>query len=228
MPTDQPISARLHASLRHEILSGVYAPGAALPSERALSERLGANRHAVREALKRLQQAGLVHISQGGATRVADWRQTGGLDLLVDLAASGEVPVELELPRATLEMRACVGADAARLCARRASTVARAELLALSAALDAGPDLDARHHAYERLWALIVQESGNVAYRLSLNTLVAGQRILRFDAALEASELRDSEAVDGLVQAIADGDEAGAHARARALLDRSIPVEDRS
>ena len=41
------------------------APGDALPSERQLSDELGASRHAVREALKRLQQAGLISISPG-------------------------------------------------------------------------------------------------------------------------------------------------------------------
>ena len=39
----------------------------------------------MREALKRLQQSGLVRISQGGATRVRDWRRHGGLDLLLEL-----------------------------------------------------------------------------------------------------------------------------------------------
>jgi GntR family transcriptional regulator, transcriptional repressor for pyruvate dehydrogenase complex len=202
-----PLSSRIHAGLRADILTGRYSPGAALPSERMLSERLGSNRHAVREALKRLQQAGLVRISQGGATRVCDWRREGGLDLLVELAAAGEAPPELELPRATLEMRACVGADAARLCARRAPTVARAELVARAAALAAESDLDVRNEVYERLWELIVETSGNVAYRLALNTLLAGQRVLRFDAALVAGELHATDLVHELVGAIADGDE---------------------
>src|SRR3954452_4365416 len=110
------ISSRIHAQLRADILGGRYAPGDALPSERRLSEELESSRHAVREALKRLQQAGLVTISQGGATRVRDWRRHGGLELLLE----GEVPEALEAPRAAMEMRACIGADAARRCAGRA------------------------------------------------------------------------------------------------------------
>jgi DNA-binding FadR family transcriptional regulator len=97
-----------------------------MPSERRLSEELGASRHAVREALKRLQEAGLVAISQGGPTRVLDWRRHGGLDLILD----GDVPAELHAARATMEMRACIGADAARLCAARATAEQRARLLA--------------------------------------------------------------------------------------------------
>src|SRR3954471_14745880 len=111
------LSGQIYALLRGEILAGRYESGDALPSERRLSEELESSRHAVREALKRLQQAGLVSISQGGATRVRDWRRHGGLDLLLALGAEGQAPPELGLVRAALEMRASVGADAARLCA---------------------------------------------------------------------------------------------------------------
>ena len=93
-------------------------PSGGCPSSSAPS------RHAVREALKRLQEAGLIRISHGGATRVRDWRHDGGLDLLLALAAQGDAPPELELERAALELRACIGADAARRCAERASAAA--------------------------------------------------------------------------------------------------------
>ena len=49
--TQPPLSEQIHTALRADILAGRLAPGAALPSERQLSEQLGANRHAVREAL---------------------------------------------------------------------------------------------------------------------------------------------------------------------------------
>lgn len=226
MPLAQPpLSSVIHHALRAEILAGDYPPGSALPSERSLSDRHGTNRHAVREALKRLQQAGLVDISQGGATRVRDWRRTGGLDLLVELAASGEAPPGFELPRATLEMRACVGADAARLCAQRATSTLRAELVARAAELAAQPELEDRNPIYERLWETIVDGSGNVAYRLALNTLIAGQRLLRFDAALVADELASTDLIRDLVGAIVDGDEEAAERGARTLLNRSIPKE---
>src|SRR5688500_9110163 len=105
------LSSQIHGRLRKEILAGRYEPGDALPSERALSEEMATSRHAVREALKRLQQAGLVSISQGGATRVRDWRRHGGLELLLDVAVDGNAPEALHAPRPTMEMRACIGAD---------------------------------------------------------------------------------------------------------------------
>jgi GntR family transcriptional repressor for pyruvate dehydrogenase complex len=218
-----PLSARIHAALRRDILTGAYAPGDALPSERQLSDELGASRHALREALKRLQEAGLVQIAQGGATRVRDWRHAGGLGLLLALGADGEAPPELELQRATLEMRACVGADAARRCAQRASAVQRAELEARAEALAAEPALEARNAIYELFWDLVIEGADNIAYRLALNTLLAGQRVLAFEAPLVASELRDADTIRSLARAVAAGDADLAHALARELLDRTIP-----
>jgi GntR family transcriptional repressor for pyruvate dehydrogenase complex len=218
-------SAEIHAVLRTRILDGTYPADTALPSERQLSEDLGASRHAVREALKRLQQAGLIAISQGGATRVRDWRRHGGLDLLLALGAEGEVaPEELGLVRAMFEMRASVGADAARLCALRADTATRAELEARAEALAVADDPVARTAIYDVLWDRIIEGSGNLAYRLALNTLVAGQRVLSFDASTVGAEVADHGAIRRLSRAISDADPEAAHARARDLLERSVPT----
>ena len=220
---EAPLSARIHARLRGEILAGAYAPGDALPSERRLSEELGASRHAVREALKRLQQSGLVRISQGGATRVRDWRRQGGLDLLIELGCAQDVPHGLGLERAVMEMRASVGADAARRCAARADAVVRAELEARAEMLAAEPEPHARNAIYEAFWDLVIEGADNLAYRLALNTLVQGQRLLAFDdPELVGAELGDAAAVRALAASIAAGDEDGAHGRARELLERSV------
>lgn len=51
------ISEQVYLQLRKQILNGTLPTGAELPSERELAEKLGVNRGAVREAIKRLQQA---------------------------------------------------------------------------------------------------------------------------------------------------------------------------
>ena len=209
------VSGRVYEHLRGGILAGEYE---SLPSERRLSEELGASRHAVREALKRLQQSGLIRISQGGATRVRDWRRHGGLELLLEL---DDVPAGLEIERPIMEMRASVGADAARRCATRASAVVRAELEARAEMLAAETDLDARNTIYEALWDLVIEGSDNLAYRLALNTLVQGQQVLALDAGRVGDELRDPDAVRALAAAIAAGDDDLAHRLARDLLERS-------
>ena len=180
----------LSQTVYDRLLADVLAaePGAKLPGERALSEAFAVNRHAVREAIKRLQQAGLVTVSQGGATRVTDWRRTAGLDLLVSLAATGGGP---ELVRDILEMRAAVGADVARRCALRGGS--------------AGEPSDSED-GYVAFWEGIVDGAGNLAYRLALNTLVAAQRHGALDPGLYLPERRDLAAQAALAAAIERGD----------------------
>lgn len=56
--------------LRDAILRGDYEPGQRLESERRLAERLGVSRGSIREALKQLDQLGLLDIRHGGGARV--------------------------------------------------------------------------------------------------------------------------------------------------------------
>jgi GntR family transcriptional regulator, transcriptional repressor for pyruvate dehydrogenase complex len=207
------VSGRVYEHLRAEILAGAET----LPSERRLSEDLGASRHAVREALKRLQQSGLIRISHGGATKVRDWRRHGGLEVLLEL---DELPAGLGIERAVMEMRASVGADAARRAATRATAVQRAELEARAEMLAAEQDLGVRNSLYEAFWDLIIDAADNLAYRLALNTLQAGRQ-MSVDAPRVAAELDDPPAIRALAAAIANADEVTAQARAQELLERS-------
>src|SRR5271166_2061635 len=109
-----------------EIMSERYAPGAALPSERTLAEIFGVNRHVVREALKRLEQLGLITTSRSGGAEVSDFKRSAGLEVLAMLAEhthGGEESTKYLV--SVLEMRALIGADVVRLCALRASRKVR-------------------------------------------------------------------------------------------------------
>src|SRR5690606_39736067 len=77
-------------ALTREILSGRYRCGERLPSERDLALRFDANRGAVREAMKRLEQLGLARIRPGGA-RVAPLHEAS-LDVIGHMLAMGDVP----------------------------------------------------------------------------------------------------------------------------------------
>ncbi len=59
-------------SLRDDILRGRFRPGERLPGERDLAARLGVNRSSVREALRRLEQLGLIVIRRGGGATVCE------------------------------------------------------------------------------------------------------------------------------------------------------------
>ncbi|MEZ5075635.1 MAG: GntR family transcriptional regulator [Solirubrobacterales bacterium] len=167
-------SERVHEALRDQILAGTLAPGSAVPSERALAEQHGVHRQSVREALKRLEQAGLVQISHGGATRVLDWRDSGGLEVLADLTDAGGGTPPADLARSIIEMRASIGVDSARLCVERASDAELTEVdrIAGEAAAAVGGPTAALEERYAAMWRMVIVGSGNVAYRLAFNSLL--------------------------------------------------------
>jgi DNA-binding FadR family transcriptional regulator len=215
-------SDEVHDDLRRRILGGDLAPGEAIPSERVLAERVGVNRHAVREAIKRLQQAGLVVVSQGGATRVLDWQVSGGLELLIDVAPLLESAQRWRALRSIAEMRASIGADVARLCALEAPAELRDALPGIVEAMVEAADFEGRLLAYELLWLRIVEGSGNLAYRLAFNSLVAARHGDGVSGEIYAAELADPEGIAELADAIAAGDPEEAAASARRTLDRTI------
>ena len=224
MSSDVPssrVSDRIHERLRAQILEDRLAPGDPVPSERTLAEEEGVNRHAVREALKRLEQAGLVQITQGGATRVLDWRASAGLEVLLDLAA-GAGPPSVELVRAVLEMRVSVGVDAARLCAARAGADERARIgeLAERTAAGIGSEPAEALTSFIGLWEAIVDGSANVAYRLALNSLTGALGAYPETAA--AALPTDPGGTRKLGAAIAGGDPDDAARAAYRLLQRDV------
>ncbi|MCW5221792.1 phosphonate metabolism transcriptional regulator PhnF [Verminephrobacter aporrectodeae] len=64
---------RITAELTDAIGRGVYPPGQRLPSEHALAEQFGVNRHTIRRCLANLCSQGLVRITQGSGTYVEDF-----------------------------------------------------------------------------------------------------------------------------------------------------------
>lgn len=216
------VSDTVHAHLRDAILAGELAPGDAVASERELSERFGVNRHAVREAINRLQQARLVQVSQGGATRVLDWRATGGLELITDLVRDHSEQIDAGLMRSITEMRACIGIDAARRCAERADAATRDEAAALALAAAATRELAARTAANTALWVRLVGGSENLAYRLALNTLVEGVSTYPELDALLNQPGDDGADYEELARALRAGDGDQTAAAARTLLERPL------
>ena len=132
------LADKVFEQLTAEIVNGHYVPGATIPSERTLSVVFAVNRHVVREAVKRLEQVGLVKVVQGGGTKVLDFRHTAGLDLLAVVAEHADA-VEALLPLlvAALEMRAGIGVDLVRLCAQRSAALVGEDLVELAEQLSA-------------------------------------------------------------------------------------------
>ena len=211
--------------LMSEIVAGGIPPGDALPPERTLTEQLGVNRQAVREALQRMHLLGLVDIRHGEPTRVRDFRSSASPELLTWLVVRPDGSVDPAVVRSVFELRATVGADAARLCASRAVADV---VTAVSAAADEMADAARAEddvelfRLSERFWSLVIDGADNVAYQLLLNVQERVYAPVSIDALsiLIRDELRDISGHRRVAAAIAAGNERQAEQAARKVLDR--------
>lgn len=64
------LASQVFNHLTHQISSGAFEPGAALPAESALAEQYNVSKPVIREALTQLAAFGMVQISQGRPARV--------------------------------------------------------------------------------------------------------------------------------------------------------------
>ena len=114
---NQRISDEILRQIRDAVLSGKFQEGDRLPNERALAEQFAASRPSVREALRGLEQAGVIYIKKGvnGGVFVAD---------LDHRMVSRPFQTLLQLRKVTMdnivEARLIFEPEAARLAARRA------------------------------------------------------------------------------------------------------------
>ncbi|HEX4446158.1 MAG TPA: GntR family transcriptional regulator [Polyangiaceae bacterium] len=220
---ERSLGDQVFDQLAAEILSERYVAGAALPAERTLAEIFRVNRHVVREALKRLEQLGLISTSRAGGAEVTDFKRRAGLEVLAMMAehAHGEEVNKYLL--SVLEMRALIGADVVRLCAQRASGEVREALVQIAASMRT-TDTDAALFDLEvRFWECLLQGADNIAYRLSFNSLLKGAYAtgsLAMDLSL--SEIRDSDFRGPLSAAIAAGEADEAEAMTKTLMRRAI------
>jgi DNA-binding FadR family transcriptional regulator len=210
--------------LSNEIYAGAYAPGDPLPGERDLARMLGVSRVAVREALQRLAQAGLIGSRHGSGRTVLDFRRTGGLEALPSIILSPDGRVDLPALRSAMELRLCIGADVARLAALRGGAALAEEVDGLVAAMrGAGGDPARLQRIAYDLWEALVRGSGNIAYRLAFNGLATVyERCFDAMTAVLAEEHRDLGSYEAMAAAVRAGDGEAARAAATRLLERGL------
>jgi DNA-binding FadR family transcriptional regulator len=220
----QPVSRRsvpedVFEQIVTEVLTGEMRPGQALPSERRLAEVLGVSRPAVREALKRLTEAGLVEVRQGDATTVRDFRRHAGLDLLPRLLIrAGEL--DLSVVRSILETRLHNGPKVAELAAQRRGPELAGQLDdAVQSLVGEDDPVECQRWALT-FWDRVVDGADSIAFRLMYNTLRATyEPALPALATIMATEVGRPEAYRVLAEAISAGDPSRAERAARDLLE---------
>lgn len=115
-PTRTPLWQAIARTLRAEIETGHYPPGARLPPESAMAARFGVNRHTIRRALADLAEAGLTHARRGAGVfvlaRPTDYALGRRVRFTQNLAASGRTGTH----RFTrIETRRCDATEASAL-----------------------------------------------------------------------------------------------------------------
>jgi GntR family transcriptional repressor for pyruvate dehydrogenase complex len=171
-PVGKPrVAEEIVQQLRGLILRGEYKVGDKLPPERKLAEELGVNRASLREAIKSLEHMGLVKTRQGDGTRVLDFMQTAGVELVSHLIPGDGVP-NLDILTDMLDFRRWFGREVARLAAERADAddIKKLESIA-EQATDPQIDLNELLKIDFEFYVAMAQAGRNRVMQLLINTI---------------------------------------------------------
>lgn len=160
---------QIAGSLIQDILSGRYRVSERLPSERDLATRFDANRGAVREAMKKLEQIGLAQVQPGGArVRPTD---EASLDVIGHLLTQGALPDATLVDQIMVVLNSLISVAALQTL-ELASDEEINEIRKLARPL-IDEDLDQGAHTLARfeLMESIMQASRNLPLRLIARTL---------------------------------------------------------
>lgn len=207
--------------LANQIIGGASPAGAVLPAEPVLGDRFGFSRTVIREALKLLEERGLVRVEQGRGTTVRPRDAWNLLDpLVIRIALSYDN--DMALLDNLITVRRVLEREMARAAAARLSAE---DLAALETNLD---QMEASYDDYERFrdfdlsfHAIVMRASGNDVGQAIVHTIHTHAGMMRPVAAaqpraelertvtehraiLEALAARDGEAAGERVAAHID------------------------
>lgn len=202
----QSLSESVFLQLQDKIVRGELAPDSALPSERALSEALAVNRGAVREAIKRLQQAGLVAVRHGGNHTIRNYEDEAGLELLPSLLVDATGRLDVDVLRSIMAMRSALAPEIAAAAAEKGGATLAAKLEALLEKMRRSErDLPQLQSLVFDFWKTLVAGSGNIAFRLAFNsmtkTYVQAWDAMRAPLEPELRDIRNLRAIAAAVRA---------------------------
>ena len=155
------LASAVAAELVERIVRGLHPPGEPLPPEPVLCETFSVSRTVVREAVKMLQEKGLVQVRQGSGTTVTAPTTWNMLDELV-LAASIAQKEGLEILDDLVVTRRLLESDMANVAARVATPEVVDRLRALVDRMDELVDDHVTYADHDRAFHdVIMQTSGN-------------------------------------------------------------------
>jgi GntR family transcriptional regulator, transcriptional repressor for pyruvate dehydrogenase complex len=165
----QSVPDQIFESTCRAILSGRYAPGEKLPTQRRLADDFGVNMATVREAVKKLEQLRLIEVRHGDAMRVRDWRKHGSLDVIAQMLLNAGA-FDREVFANVLEARRLLLTECARLAATRRTKEQSARLSELAEHLASEADDGSAQAVDYEFYEELADASGNLVFTLILNT----------------------------------------------------------
>lgn len=217
MSSDTNRSDDIAHKLRDEILAGVYRPGDRLPPERELATTLGANRGSVREALKKLDQLGLVATRRGDGSTVRPLHEASIEVVRHLLLVNGGI--NRPLLEQLLDVNEMLLSGASYLSVERGGADALERAREVLRRLARVESVEEMHSVIDELVEIVTITSGNLVLRLFRNafrpSVSSGLQMLRSRLSLDLEGLR--EAARSLDAAIVARDPAAAEKAARSL-----------
>ena len=203
---------RLSVDLERLILEGDLAPGEKLPAERDLATHLGVSRVSIREALRELENRGLVDRKPGRGTIIlAPGERSRDSDTVIE--AFHAIPSELS---DIMELRAIIEPPIARITANRARTRDLTQLEELVKAME----VDVTKERYAELDRAFHQAIAQYTHNPLLSLIneqiakqIAPSRASRYQS--KARRQASSVAHRQIYEAIASGDGDAAERAAR-------------
>lgn len=201
--------ARLHREIVDvvlgRIIDGQYAAAVLLPKEEALQEEFGIARGTVREALRALEERGVVSVKHGRGATVRPPETWNVLDPIVARALAGSRKRRAFLAQLA-EYQALLESEAAALAASRASATERAAVRAAADDLEEAADVVGRVRQVRRL---VAEAAHNLPLAAALRALSDAHEVrLRGDAVGDYARM---------AMAVADGDATTARQAAQAV-----------
>jgi DNA-binding FadR family transcriptional regulator len=223
-PRARSLASELVQALTDRIRDHRYPPGEKLPTEAAIMEEFGVSRTVVREALSKLQAAGLVETRHGVGTFAI------GLGDASSFRIRPEQLATLQDVIAVLELRIAIESEAAALAAQRRSDEdlerLRAAVRAFGDAVEAGRDAVGPDFQFHQA---IARATGNQRFVDVIAALGTGAiPRARLAAVAEPPDLARQDYLrrvngehEAILEAIAAGDAEGARAAMRIHLSNS-------
>ncbi|MCS5734704.1 FadR/GntR family transcriptional regulator [Herbiconiux daphne] len=169
-------AARLGVAVVHDlvaaIVTGAVKPGEPLPPEGDLVSSFGVSRTVVRESVKRLEEKGLVTVSQGRGTVVtapSEWNLLDRVVISTMIENDETLGILDELAQVRGDLESSMAAEAAR---RRTENDVEHLTAALQVQREALGDLDAFQQLDRRFHDVVMKTSGSRLAESIAHTLV--------------------------------------------------------